>query len=224
MILIIAQGKFEGHLYFQVAACRWSAGKTCEDAVRAAVEEHYLPTVPVPVNRMEMFYKLAAESDRELLKLPIRGYAQANLASRQQRRKWIGAASFEWEKIQGGIPLYKMYILDTEEKNDPRDTNRFFLSQTQRRSIQWKSLDLYQHRLWGPAVRSQRRPGRNRKGQTHESQMGLRTARWDRLSVSPLRYIAAGPRFTFRGTEGSCAQISPNCQNKMEFHVGVLAP
>ena len=137
MILIIAQGKFEGHLYFQVAACRWSAGKTCEDAVRAAVEEHYLPTVPVPVNRMEMFYKLAAESDRELLKLPIRGYAQANLASRQPRRKWIGAASFEWEKTQGGIPLHKMYILDTEERNDPRDTNRFFLSHGKLRSVRF---------------------------------------------------------------------------------------
>ena len=38
-----AEWKFEGHLYF--AACRWLAGETYEDAVRAAVDEQYLPTV-----------------------------------------------------------------------------------------------------------------------------------------------------------------------------------
>ena len=51
-----------------------SAGKTYEDAVRAAVEEQYLPTVPVTVHRMEFFYNSAAEPDcpdKELLKLPI---------------------------------------------------------------------------------------------------------------------------------------------------------
>ena len=67
------------------------------------------------------------EPDRELLKLPIRGCVQAKSASRQQWRKWIGAASLEWEKFQGGIPLHKMYILDTKEKIDPRNTNRFLL-------------------------------------------------------------------------------------------------
>ena len=70
-----AEWKFEGHIYF--SAGRWSSGKTYEDAVREAVEEQYLPTVPVPVHRMEIFYKSAAEPDRELLKLPIRGYIQA---------------------------------------------------------------------------------------------------------------------------------------------------
>ena len=73
-----SEWKFEGHIYFE-AGC-WLAGKTYEDAVRAAVEEHYLPTVPVPVHRMGNFYNLEAEPDKELLKLPIRGYVQANSA------------------------------------------------------------------------------------------------------------------------------------------------
>ena len=36
-----------------------------------AVEEQYLPTIPVPVHHMEIFYNSAAEPDRELSKLPI---------------------------------------------------------------------------------------------------------------------------------------------------------
>ena len=67
-----SEWKFEGHIYFE--AGRWPAGKTYEDAVRAAVEEQYLPTVPVTVHRMEFFYNSAAEPDcpdKELLKLPI---------------------------------------------------------------------------------------------------------------------------------------------------------
>ena len=42
------------------------------------MEEQYLPTVPVPVHRMEIFDN-SAKPDRESLKLPIRGYVQANL-------------------------------------------------------------------------------------------------------------------------------------------------
>ena len=48
-----SEWKFEGHIYFE--AGRWSAEKTYEDAVQAAVEEQYLPTVPVPVHLMESF-------------------------------------------------------------------------------------------------------------------------------------------------------------------------
>ena len=121
-----AEWKFEGHIYF--SAGRWSSGKNYEDAVRAAVEDQYLPTVPVPVHRMEIFYNSAAEPDRELLKLPIRGYVQAKSASRGMWKKWIVAASLEWEKIQGGIPFHDRYIFDTKEKSDPTNTNRFLLS------------------------------------------------------------------------------------------------
>ena len=61
--------KFEGHVYF--SAGRWSAGTTYDDAGREVAEVQYLPTVPVPVHRMESFYNSAAEPDRELLKLPL---------------------------------------------------------------------------------------------------------------------------------------------------------
>ena len=60
--------------------------------------------------------------------LPIRGYVQAKSASRRQWRKWIGAAAFEWEKIQGGILFDEMYVFDIQEKTDPRNTYRFLLS------------------------------------------------------------------------------------------------
>ena len=79
---------FERYLYFE--AGRWPAGKIYEMQIRAALEameEQYLLTVPVPVHRMEIFYSLAAEPDRELLKLPIRGYVLAKLASQRQWRK-----------------------------------------------------------------------------------------------------------------------------------------
>ena len=71
-----SEWKFEGHMYFDAGPGRWPAGKAYEDAVRAAVKEQYLPSVPVPVRRMELFHNSAAEPDTELLKLPIRGYVQ----------------------------------------------------------------------------------------------------------------------------------------------------
>ena len=70
-----SEWKFEGHIYFS-AGC-WPAGKTYEDAGWAAVDQQYLPNAPVPVHRMEIFYNSAAEPDREMLKLLIRGYVQA---------------------------------------------------------------------------------------------------------------------------------------------------
>ena len=77
------------------------------------VEEEYLPTVPVPVHSMDIFYNSAAEPDRELLKLSVRAnfeamhIAQANPARRRQWRKGIGAAALEWVKIQGRIPKFR---------------------------------------------------------------------------------------------------------------------
>ena len=41
--------------------------------------------------------------------------------------KWIGPASLEWEKLHGGISLHKIYILDTQEKTDLKNTKRFLL-------------------------------------------------------------------------------------------------
>ena len=63
--------KFEGHIYFKAGS--WPTGKTYEDAVQAAVKEQCSSTAPVPVHSMEIFYNLAAEPDRELLKLQILG-------------------------------------------------------------------------------------------------------------------------------------------------------
>ena len=72
------------------------------------------------------------------MKLPIQGSVQAKLpvASWRQWRKCIGAAALEWEKIQGGIPLHEMYVVDTQEKTDPRNTNRLFLSHEKLRSFE----------------------------------------------------------------------------------------
>ena len=152
-----------------LAAGRWPAEKTFEDAFRAAVEEQYLPTVPVPVPCIEIFHNSAAEADIELLKLPIRGdvhIVQAKSASLRQWRKWIEAAALEWEKIQGGIPLHEKYILDTQEKTDPRNTNRFAEPwKTQLLSSTGNRVDLLLHRPCGSTVEWQprRRPRRNRK-------------------------------------------------------------
>ena len=93
--------QFEEHLYF-AAGC-WPAGKKIYDdavcsRVWAAVKEQYLPTVPVPVHHMEIFYNAAAEPDRALLKLPIQGYVPPTTVEKR-----IGAAALEWEKVQGGI-------------------------------------------------------------------------------------------------------------------------
>ena len=121
-----SEWKFERENNFEAGL--WPAGKTFEDAVRAAVKEQYLQTVPVAVHRMECFYNSAAEPNREFLKLPIWGYVQVNSASRRQWRKWIEAAALEWKKIQGGIPLHETYILDNQQKTDPRNTDGFLLS------------------------------------------------------------------------------------------------
>ena len=56
------------------------------------------------------FYHSVAEPVRDVLKLQIQGYVQANSASRQQWRKWIDAAELEWE-----ILYNKWYLLDCQE-------------------------------------------------------------------------------------------------------------
>ena len=76
---------FEGNIYF--GAGRWPAAKTYENTIRAAVEKQYLPTVPVPVHRMEFFtIRRPAEPDRE---------RAGKIASRRQWRKGKGAAALD---------------------------------------------------------------------------------------------------------------------------------
>ena len=104
---------FQGYLFF--SSNGWRTDETYEAEVRAVVEQQYLPKVPVPVQHMAIFYDSVAKPDRDVLKLPIRGYVQANSASRQQWRKWIDAAELEWEKAHGGILYNKWYLLDCQE-------------------------------------------------------------------------------------------------------------
>ena len=44
--------RFKGYLYFATTQWTVTAGETYEDAVWAAFEEQYLPTVPVPVQHV----------------------------------------------------------------------------------------------------------------------------------------------------------------------------
>ena len=59
---------------------------------------------------MAIFYHSVAELNRDVLKLPIQGYVQANSASQQKWRKWIDAAELEWAKAHGGI-LYNILVV-----------------------------------------------------------------------------------------------------------------
>ena len=81
---------FQGYLFF--GSNGWRTDETYEAEVRAVVEQQYLPKVPVPIQHMAIFYQSVAEPVRDVLKLLIQGYVQANSASRQQWRKWIEAA------------------------------------------------------------------------------------------------------------------------------------
>ena len=105
---------FQGYLFF--SSNGWRTDETYEAEVLAVVEQQYLPKVPVPIQHMAIFYDSVAKPDRDVLILPIRGYVQANSASRQQWRKWIDAAELEWAKEHGGI-LYndKWYFLDCQD-------------------------------------------------------------------------------------------------------------
>ena len=91
--------------------------ETYQAKVLSLVEQQYLPKVPVLVQHMAIFYHSVAEPDREVLKLPIRGYVprQANSASQRQWRKWIGAAELEWGKVYGGILYIRWYLLDCKD-------------------------------------------------------------------------------------------------------------
>ena len=70
---------FQGYLFF--SSDGWRTDETYEAEVLAVVEQQYLPTILVPIQHMAFFYRSVAEPDRDVLKLPIRGYMQANSAS-----------------------------------------------------------------------------------------------------------------------------------------------
>ena len=66
---------------------------------------------------MAIFCHSVAEPDRDILKMPIRGYVQANSASRRHWRKWIVGAQLEWAKVHGVIMCDKWLLFDTHENN-----------------------------------------------------------------------------------------------------------
>ena len=63
---------FQGYLFF--GSDGWCTDETYEAEVLAVVEQQYLPKLPVPVQHTGIFYHSVAEPDRDILKLPIRGY------------------------------------------------------------------------------------------------------------------------------------------------------
>ena len=91
------------------------------------MEELYLPTVPVPVHHMEGFYNSASKLPKCRFEAMYRQNRQAD-DSRENGFSWIGAAVLQCEKVQGWIPLHEMYIFDTQEKSDRRNTNGILLS------------------------------------------------------------------------------------------------
>ena len=101
---------FQRYLFF--GSDGWRTDETYEAEVLAVVEQQYLPTILVPIQHMAFFYRSVAEPDRDVLKLPIRGYMQANSASWRQWRKWIDAIELEWAKAHGGNLHNKWYLLD----------------------------------------------------------------------------------------------------------------
>ena len=59
---------------------------------RSNIDKTAIPKDPLPVQQMAIFCHSVAKTDRDALKLLIRGYVQAKSASRGQCRTWIGAA------------------------------------------------------------------------------------------------------------------------------------
>ena len=70
---------FQGYLFFGFNG--WHTDETDQAQVWAVVEQQYLPKVPVLVQYMATFYHAVAEPDKNVLKLPIQGYVQANSTS-----------------------------------------------------------------------------------------------------------------------------------------------
>ena len=127
---------------------------------------------------------------------------------------------------QNSIPS-DVPIWHSEEKTYPRDTNRFFLRHGKLQGFPllgfawiFSSTVPVDHATRHRMIKetwwtSQETNSRNARV--------LQKVLCCWIPVCPLQYIAAGTRFVFRGKEGSCARISPNCQNNLDFLVGMLA-
>ena len=115
-----SEWKFEGHIYFE--AGRWPAGKTYEDAVRAAVEEQYLPTVPITWK----FFQFGGRTRQGIVETAYTRLCKGKIGEPTTVEKLDRSSCVGVEKNpEGGIPLHKTYILDTQGKIDPRTPTDF---------------------------------------------------------------------------------------------------
>ena len=116
-----------------------------------------------------------------------------------------------------------MYILDSREKNDPRDIDRFPLSHRKlsRFRVGGKACTGTGARFSGPYRMDT--PWDDSEDLVEIARGKFKEAEGARerpdaieylsVTVSPLRYIAADPRFTFVGTQGSYTQSGIPCGN-----------
>ena len=115
-----AEYKFKGHLYF--AAGSWSTGRLMKiqsGSCGGAVFTKCSCSCP-PHGNVSQFGVWTAWTRQGTVET-----ADSRLCTGEI--KWIGPASLEWEKLHGGISLHKIYILDTQEKTDLKNTKRFLL-------------------------------------------------------------------------------------------------
>ena len=126
------------------------------------MEEQYLPTVSVPVHSMEIFTTQWQSQTGNCWNCLFE-----SMASQWQWRKWIEAAALERENIQEEFSYIKCTWHARENWSQGYRQVSAEPWNTQRLLSKWNSMDLFWHRLCGPAVGLQRRPGRNstrRKG------------------------------------------------------------
>ena len=108
----------------------------------------------------------------------------------------------EWEKIQGQILIHEMYILDTQDKNDPRETDRILLSHGKLSCFRAKG------KAWtfSWTVRLDQQ-GDDSEDLAEIENCKLKEAEGaskrpsNRIPVIPLLYITADPQCTFWSTK-----------------------
>ena len=116
-----------------------------------------------------------------------------------------------------------MYIFDTQEKSDPRNTNRFLLSNGKLRSflVSGKVWSLSSSVCVDPPWDDREDQVEIAIGKFMEEEGASEWPMGRKPSVHcDISQLILG--FTFGGTEESCALISPNCQHKLEFLIGTL--
>ena len=212
---------FEGHIYFE--AGRWPAGKTYQDAVGAAVEEQYLPTVPVLVHTFLQFGGRTRRGTVETAdsRLCTGKISEPTSVEKMDRSSCVGLRRRSGKRSTGRYSVAWNEHTWHAGENWSQEYRQIFAEpwETQRLSSMGNSVDLFRHRPRGPGVGWQRRPGRNSKRKIQGSGRGQRTARCDRIPVSPPRFIAAdlGERGRLRVGGSYCGQWQARLR-KTSYH------